>query len=464
MIHVSRRLGVAAVAVAVLSAAAAAAAQGPPADAACATDLDRVNHMSGWQAGWLRRWDGLAPDGEAADAAEALRDAVAELDDREARLRADLDGPQTAPRAVVVRVLAQLDAVLARRDAAGRPAADVETLDRVRGHRRFLADEYLPRTRATSPLAGSPDPEACFLAAAANWMALDVDVAAVEAAGWRLLDEFGREFVARSGPGEATLAARLTALRDAAPAPLSGEELTALSASAVARATDAAAEFVPDGPLAPVRVEAMDAAAAATFPAGFYRRDADGDGVYVINTSRAPERRLMAEAIAFHETVPGHHLQSQRAHGRGRFDAGFAEGWATYAEYLADEAGLYSADVDRLGATAKRLWSASRLVVEPGLHVRGWSRDEAVDFMLAHTALPQAEIEIEVDRYLAWPGQSLSYSLGFDRLRGLRAEAEAALGDGFDLRAFHAVVLDPGPRPLARVADDVDAWIAAERP
>jgi uncharacterized protein (DUF885 family) len=179
----------------------------------------------------------------------------------------------------------------------------------------------------------------------------------------------------------------------------------------------------------------------------------------VINTSRLEDRRLMSEAIAFHEGIPGHHLQAAMAESSGGYVAGFAEGWAVYAERLAAEMGLYGSRLDRTGLWAKRLWAASRLVVEPGLHLHGWSREEAIAFMLTNTALPRAEIEVEVDRYLALPGQSLSYMLGNLELRRLRRRAEERLGDAFDPRAFHRVVLRPGSRPLPEVAADVEAWI-----
>jgi uncharacterized protein (DUF885 family) len=181
----------------------------------------------------------------------------------------------------------------------------------------------------------------------------------------------------------------------------------------------------------------------------------------VINLSRPQDRRLMAEVIAFHEPLPGHHVRAALGLPAGDFNSGFAEGWALYSEYLADEMGLYSGPLDRAGMMAKHLWAASRLVVEPGLHLHGWSRDRAVAFMRAHTALTDAEIAVEVDRYIATPGQSLSYMLGYDRIIGARHYAERRLGHDFDLRRFHRIVLGPGSRPLDRVHADVVRWADA---
>ena len=166
----------------------------------------------------------------------------------------------------------------------------------------------------------------------------------------------------------------------------------------------------------------------------------------------------MAEVIAFHEGLPGHHTRFALDLPEGDFNSGFAEGWALYSEYVADEMHLYSGRLDRAGMMAKHLWAASRLVVEPGLHLHGWTRARAVAFMHAHTALSDAEIAVEVDRYIATPGQSLSYMLGYDRIAAARRHAERALGPRFDLRQFHQIVLGPGSRSLDRVYADVVRW------
>jgi uncharacterized protein (DUF885 family) len=172
----------------------------------------------------------------------------------------------------------------------------------------------------------------------------------------------------------------------------------------------------------------------------------------------------MAEVIAFHEGVPGHHLASIASGGQGGFNSGFGEGWAIYAEYLADEMHLYSTKRDRMGMMAKHLWAASRLIVEPGLHVHGWSRNEAIRFMLDHTALPRKEIEIEVDRCISMPGQSLSYMLGYDRFRQMRERAEKDLGPKFDLAKLHRLLLAKGMRDLDDVDSEVTEWIASGGP
>ena len=161
----------------------------------------------------------------------------------------------------------------------------------------------------------------------------------------------------------------------------------------------------------------------------------------------------MVEAIAFHEGVPGHHLAFSSATTPGIFNSGFVEGWAIYAEHLADELGLYSRPEDRMGAAAKHLWASARLIVEPGLHVHGWSRDRAIAFMRENTPLSDEEIGVEVDRYLALPGQSVAYMVGYDAIRRARERTRQRDGAAFDLKAFHRRLLAPGSQSL----DEIEA-------
>jgi uncharacterized protein (DUF885 family) len=136
------------------------------------------------------------------------------------------------------------------------------------------------------------------------------------------------------------------------------------------------------------------------------------------------------------------------------------EGWALYAEGLADELGLYSSDVQRLGMLALDAWRASRLVVDTGLHARGWSRDEAISFMRENTALSPQDCIDEVDRYIDWPGEALSYKVGEQEIRALRRDAVHVLGDAFDLRAFHDVVLMSGNTTLPLIRERVKRWLS----
>jgi uncharacterized protein (DUF885 family) len=221
-------------------------------------------------------------------------------------------------------------------------------------------------------------------------------------------------------------------------------------------------------PRAPCRVDEMSAYEAKDAVLGYYQPPAaDGShpGVHWLNTSAPGTRtRYEYEALAFHESVPGHHLQfalAQELEELPRFRrfgyvTAFSEGWALYTERLADELGLYSGDLERFGMLSFDSWRACRLVVDTGLHQLGWSRDQAVGYMLANSALTRTNIENEVDRYVAMPGQALAYMVGRLELVRLRERAQARLGDRFDLRAYHDLVLGTGGVPLSVLAEVVD--------
>jgi uncharacterized protein (DUF885 family) len=205
----------------------------------------------------------------------------------------------------------------------------------------------------------------------------------------------------------------------------------------------------------------------------YYRQPAmDGSrpGQYYVNTSSPTTRpRYEAAVLAFHESVPGHHLQiaiGQELEGLPSFrrnlgTTAFFEGWGLYTERLSDEIGLYANDLDRIGVLSFDAWRASRLVVDTGMHALGWTRDQAVAFMLEHTALARNNIENEVDRYIAWPGQALAYKVGQLEMLRLRAEARATLGSAFDIRAFHDAVLGNGALALPTLRSVVEAWVAS---
>jgi uncharacterized protein (DUF885 family) len=204
---------------------------------------------------------------------------------------------------------------------------------------------------------------------------------------------------------------------------------------------------------------------------GFYSAGGpDQPGVYELGTY-APEKLARAglEATTFHETWPGHHLQAKVAlHRAGLhpvlryfFNSGMGEGWALYSERLSDELGLYSGDVDRIGLLSNEALRAARLVVDPGMHTMGWSRQRALDYMLAHTAESESAAAYEIDRYIAVPGQATAYMTGALEIRRLRERAKERLGERFDLRAFHDRVLEDGTINLAMLRSKIEGWIAA---
>ncbi|NIH84220.1 DUF885 domain-containing protein [Amycolatopsis granulosa] len=252
----------------------------------------------------------------------------------------------------------------------------------------------------------------------------------------------------------------------------SAGELLDTARAAITRAEEAAPRWFGRIPPHPWVVEPVPPAEAPGGPPAFYLQPAvDGSrpGIYFANTHEVTERfRHAAEVVAFHEAIPGHHFQLSTAltltdlpllRRIGDFTA-FAEGWGLYAERLAAEMGLYSGDVALLGMLTMDSMRAGRLVVDTGLHALGWSRQQAVDYLRENTPMAQVEIESEVDRYIAYPGQALSYMVGRLEIQRVRAKAERALGERFDIRAFHDLVLGGGALPLPVLEGVVDDWIA----
>lgn len=195
-------------------------------------------------------------------------------------------------------------------------------------------------------------------------------------------------------------------------------------------------------------------------------------GIYRLNLTELDQRPVWElPALGVHEAVPGHHLQIalqqeldiHPLRANGTFFTAFVEGWGLYSERLGIEIGLYDTPAKQMGRLSYEMWRACRLVVDTGLHSQGWSKQQAVEFMRENTALSDANIDAEVNRYMTWPGQALAYKIGELKIRELRARAEAALGANFDLRAFHETVLENGSIPLSVLEAHVDRWIAAQQ-
>ncbi|WP_432977019.1 DUF885 domain-containing protein [Dactylosporangium sp. CA-233914] len=377
------------------------------------------------------------------------------------------------PTALGVRqAAAQIDAYLStaiERDVFGRcdPRATEIVHEVVRpALRRFrttLQDRLLPLGRGDEHvgLCHVPGGREAYRTLVGAYTTTKLEPEEIHAIGLGLVADLQVEFTERGGRVFGSGAGVIARLRD------DPELRFGTSAEIVDTVTDAlrrAEEAVPDlfhvYDIAPCTVKEMDPAEAENSVLGYYMPPAaDGSrpGTHVVNTFRPQLRpRYEYEALAFHESVPGHHLQIGVAQSRTDvprfrrftyFDA-HGEGWGLYTERLSDDLGLYTSELNRLGMASFDAWRACRLVVDTGLHHLGWSRRRAIDYMLENTALSHTNITNEVDRYIAMPGQALAYMIGRLRIQQLRDRARATLGPRFDIRDFHHEVLAHGPLPL----------------
>jgi uncharacterized protein (DUF885 family) len=228
-------------------------------------------------------------------------------------------------------------------------------------------------------------------------------------------------------------------------------------------------------PRQPYGIEPVPADVAPKYTAGRYSGaplSGTRAGMYWVNVHALDTRTLYTlEALTLHEAVPGHHLQNALqqelkdvpAFRRHDNVNAFGEGWGLYSEYLGREAGFYQDPYSNFGRLTYEMWRACRLVVDTGMHWKGWTRDQALKYMAENTALSLHEVTTETDRYIGWPGQALAYKMGELKIRELRTRAEAALGPRFDLRLFHDAVLQNGSVPLSILEAQIEAFIAVAR-
>ncbi len=255
--------------------------------------------------------------------------------------------------------------------------------------------------------------------------------------------------------------------------PRNAEAYLAQAAAIAKRIDGKLPEYFAYLPRNPYGIKAVPAAVAPKTTTAYYQRGAaDGSraGQYFLNLYDLKSRPLYElTALTLHEAVPGHHLQISIQQElqelpefrRHYYFHAYGEGWGLYAEHLGEEMGMYQTPYDRFGRLVYEMWRACRLVVDTGIHAKGWSRDQAIDYMAANTALSIHNITAEVDRYMTWPGQALAYKHGELKIKALRTAAEQALGERFSLRDFHALVLTTGAVPLSVLDAAVRGWIEA---
>jgi uncharacterized protein (DUF885 family) len=427
---------------------------------------------------WIdRHVDGLraaARDGRVASRS-LIDKVVEELDDLLDRPVEEwpLSSPATADRpawpAEAIRAFAG-DLVAAVRDSV-RPA--------FARHRAFLVDELVPIARSNDEpgLCHVPAGDEAYAHLTRAHTTLDLTPRDIHELGLAEIERIDGEFeeLGRRILGASDRQHTLRRLRtDPALHFATSAEVLATAETALRRATDATPSWFGILPATPCEVVVMGEHESKHSTIAYYRQSAaDGSrpGRYYINTSLPETRpRYEAEVLAFHESVPGHHLQlaiAQELEGLPAFrrfggPTAYVEGWGLYTERLAGEMGLYSGDLDRFGVLSFDAWRACRLVVDTGIHALSWTRQRAIDYMVDHTALAPNNIVNEVDRYIADPAQALAYKLGQLEILRLRATAKDTLGSDFDIRAFHDAVLREGAVGLRTLGGIVEAWVAAQ--
>lgn len=333
----------------------------------------------------------------------------------------------------------------------------------------FMRVEYLPRTRTTLAARDLPDGRAFYRAKIREFTTLDKDPAEIHALGLREVARLRAEMTAamREAGFDGELSAFIGSLRtDPRFYAKTPAELLMRGAWIAKKFDGKASQFFGYLPRARFAIRPVPDDLAP-----FYTAGRGGPGLYLINTYDLPSRPLYnLTALTLHESAPGHAFQipiamehkDQPEFRQHTYVSAFGEGWALYCEKLGVEMGMYDTPYDRFGMLGYQIWRAARLVVDTGIHAEGWTRDRAIAYFRENTALPEHEIQTEIDRYIAWPGQALSYYLGEMSILDARAKAEKLLGAHFNVRAFHDAVLELGSVPLPVLTERVDRFIAEE--
>ena len=345
-------------------------------------------------------------------------------------------------------------------------------------YRDFLVNEYLPKARSAVSISANPNGAACYRALIRRATTIDRDPRAIHRLGLERMAVVQREMraLAEKSFGTTDLPALFQRIRtDTQYTFHSRDDIIQLATASIARARAAMPKWFGIVPKADVVVQAFPSFLERGAPPGQYQAapdDGSRPATYRVNTFQ-PEQRSRGdlEDVTFHEAIPGHHLQIAIAHERTGIhpvtrylgNSGFSEGWGLYAERLADEMGLYSSDLGRMGMLNGEAFRAARLVVDAGIHAMGWSRQQAIDYMVHNTTASPEQIASEVDRYILTPGQATAYMLGMIEIRRLRTLAEARLGSRFDIRQFHDKVLEDGGVTLPMLDQKITRWVSEKR-
>jgi uncharacterized protein (DUF885 family) len=473
------------------------ALEGPIALRACRNQLWTVSQfVNGWQVqyGYLVTIQPVGTEQARQDALARWSTLPKFIDTEISNLREGIKLGYTAPKGNVRITIDQMNTLVAGPISASpfdSPAVRDKTPEFVKQfeallsdqinpafkkYRDFLQHEYLPAARESIAVAAIPNGAACYDASVRFHSSLPIPASEVHVTGLKMVDQVNAEMkdIAEHSFQTSDVPALLEKLRtDKKYTFKNREELIAYSQAALARAKVGARPVFGLWPKADVVIQPYPAFREKNGPNEYNSPAEDGSrpGVFLINAYQ-PEKhsRVEDESTAFHETIPGHHLQGAIAlerkgiHPIGRYlgNSGYGEGWALYTERLADELKLFSSDVERLGMLSDQQLRAVRLVVDSGIHTMGWTRKQAIDYMLAHTAEGQRDAASEIDRYIIYPGQAASYMLGMIEIRKARDAAEKTMGPRFDIKAFHDRVLEDGAVPLTFLKEKIERWSAGK--
>ena len=358
---------------------------------------------------------------------------------------------------------------------AARSAIEQQVVPSFERVKTFFETEYLPKTRTTLGISETPNGKAYYQNRINYYTTLDITADEVHNKG---LSEVARiksemEQIIEEVNFEGSFADFLQFLRtDKQFYATSPEELLMIARDMAKRADAQLPRFFKTLPRKPYGVAPVPDAIAPKYTTGRYVGSAKGStnpGYYWVNTYDLPSRPVyVLPSLTVHEAVPGHHLQGSLNQELGdsiptlrknMYVNAYGEGWGLYCEYLAAEMGMYTTPYERFGQLTYEMWRACRLVVDTGLHVKGWTREQVVDYMSENTALSIHEINTETDRYISWPGQALAYKMGELKIRELRTLAEKELGAKFDIREFHEIILEQGTVTLAILDRRIKHWI-----
>ena len=457
----------------------------------CRSELWNVSQMTGWHVnlGYVVTIQPVGNDAARQEALARWGSLPKYLDTEIANLREGIKAGYTAPKQIVRIVIDQVR-TLAASGPADSPFATPGVRDKTPGFEKafdalaveqivpaarryadFLEREYLPAARDTIAVADQPNGAACYEASIRANSSLAKSAKEVHDTGVREVARLdaAMKAIAERSFGTGDVPAVMQRLRtDRQYLFRSRQELIDYSKAALERARAAAPQWFGLLPKADVTLEPYPAFREKNAPNEYNPPSEDGSrpGIFYVSAYEAEKKtRADIESTAFHETIPGHHLQvaialeRKEIHPIGRyiFNSGYVEGWALYAEGLADEMKLFSSDLDRLGMLSSQNFRAARLVVDTGLHALGWTRQQAIDYMLAHTPQSPRDAAAEIDRYIIMPGQATSYMLGMLEIVAARDEAQKAQGARFDIKAFHDRVLEDGSVPLSFLREKLRA-------